>query len=209
MAALLLVGGPGAVRGARDCVAARRRSSRGRKPRRSYRLHSSFHGNVVSPPPTASAVPYPQIPATIRTLPEAPSSTRPLVSPEKKRKKKQGRERERERKKGMAQSMLMSSLGGRRLGEPVTPAQSLVRRLRPERESLVLLFPPALRRGTLPSPSYAPTLAIFKPKTKAVPKKVGLPSRFHWNGDPPLGPLSQCFFSLNVAGGDGQAEAQG
>ncbi|CAA7404496.1 unnamed protein product [Spirodela intermedia] len=76
----------------------------------------------------------------------------------------------------MAQSMLMSSLGGRRLGEPLTPAQSLIRRLRPGSESLVLLCPPALRRGTLPSPSYAPTLAIFKPKTKAAPKKVEKPN---------------------------------
>ena len=66
----------------------------------------------------------------------------------------------------MAQSMLMSSLGGRRLGGSLSPAESLVRRLRPTTESLVL------RREIRRTLKFAPTLAVFKPKTKAAPGKV-------------------------------------
>lgn len=71
----------------------------------------------------------------------------------------------------MAQSMLMSSLGGRLVetkGEPLLQFQ--IRRLRPTPATHLLLPQPA-RRQPLP-PSYAPTLAVFKSKAKAVPKKV-------------------------------------
>ena len=78
----------------------------------------------------------------------------------------------------MAQSMLMSSAvgGARRLvDQPLL--QSQVRRLLRPAESAatthLLLCPPAHRRSPAPpSPSYVPTLALFKSKAKAVPKKV-------------------------------------
>lgn len=82
----------------------------------------------------------------------------------------------------MAQSMLMSSVGARRLvdssREPLLNFQ--VRRLlRPDPAGLRLLSPPASRRPLTPSSSsYVPTLAVFKSKAKAVPKKVEKKPKF-------------------------------
>lgn len=79
----------------------------------------------------------------------------------------------------MAQSMFMSStLGGNQVFESKREPllQSQIRRLRPTPFSLTVLSSPS-RRGfpsSSPSPSYLPTLALFKSKAKAVPKKVCL-----------------------------------
>ncbi|ONK57264.1 uncharacterized protein A4U43_C10F18290 [Asparagus officinalis] len=77
----------------------------------------------------------------------------------------------------MAQSMFMSStLGGNQVFEPKREPllQSQVRRLRPTPFSLTVLSSPSSRRGfpSSSSPSYLPTLALFKSKAKAAPKKV-------------------------------------
>ncbi|XP_078434621.1 chlorophyll A-B binding family protein [Wolffia australiana] len=71
----------------------------------------------------------------------------------------------------MVQSMLMSSVGCSRLAAAKSPARSLARRLRPAEESAALIYSPVLRRASLPSLSYAPVTAIFKPKAKPAPKK--------------------------------------
>lgn len=76
----------------------------------------------------------------------------------------------------MAQSMLMSGLGGglaeRRKAQPLLRFQ--IRRLRPTppaRELLLPLLPPSRPLGS----SGGPTLAVFKAKVKAAPAKVPIP----------------------------------
>lgn len=79
----------------------------------------------------------------------------------------------------MAQSLFMSSLGGNyhlldcKRSEPLL--QSQIRRLRPASSSSLILSPAISRKANLPSSyssPYAPTLALFKAKAKAAPKKV-------------------------------------
>lgn len=74
----------------------------------------------------------------------------------------------------MAQSIFMSSLGGNNLLGSKT-SEPLLRRLRPTPFSHLILSPVTSRRISLPSSyssPYAPTLALFKSKAKAAPKKV-------------------------------------
>ncbi|XP_058088086.1 photosystem II 22 kDa protein, chloroplastic [Magnolia sinica] len=72
----------------------------------------------------------------------------------------------------MAQSMLMSSLTGHLLDsrkEPLLEFQ--IRRLRPTSFSHLIISPSSTHQGPPSTGAYAPTLAIFKPKTKAPPPK--------------------------------------
>ncbi|XP_020679808.1 photosystem II 22 kDa protein, chloroplastic [Dendrobium catenatum] len=72
----------------------------------------------------------------------------------------------------MAQSMLISSFSGHLVDcnrEPLLRSQ--IRRLRPSPLSLLFLTRPSPLQSTSPS-SYAPTLAVFKSKTKAPARKV-------------------------------------
>ncbi|KAM0939961.1 putative chlorophyll A-B binding protein [Dioscorea sansibarensis] len=69
----------------------------------------------------------------------------------------------------MAQSMLMSSLGGHLLNSKKQP---LLHSLRPTPFSHLILHPSSSSSSSSsPSPCYAPTLAVFKSRTKAPPSK--------------------------------------
>ncbi|XP_039139791.1 photosystem II 22 kDa protein, chloroplastic [Dioscorea cayenensis subsp. rotundata] len=68
----------------------------------------------------------------------------------------------------MAQSMLMSSLGGHLLNSKKQP---LLHSLRPTPFSHLILHPSSSSSSSSPSPCYAPTLAVFKSRTKAPPAK--------------------------------------
>lgn len=72
----------------------------------------------------------------------------------------------------MAQSMIMSSLSGNHLLD--AKREPLSRRLRPTPFSHIVLSPPShqIFPSSSSSPSYAPTLALFKAKPKAPPKVV-------------------------------------
>ncbi|XP_072969991.1 photosystem II 22 kDa protein 1, chloroplastic [Typha angustifolia] len=72
----------------------------------------------------------------------------------------------------MAQSMLMSSLGGQLLASKREP---LLQSLRPTPFSRLVLSETARKHLPSPSSSCMPTLALFKSKAKAPPKKVEKP----------------------------------
>ncbi|CAA6667684.1 unnamed protein product [Spirodela intermedia] len=107
----------------------------------------------------------------IRTLMKAPSSTRPLVSPEKKRKKRRERRGRRPwRSLCSCPASEAAVWGAVDAGSvPHSPVAAGVGVLGPA-------LPAGAPARDLPSPSYAPTLAVFKPKTKAAPKKVEKPN---------------------------------